>query len=409
MTETINYNTSNLIAGQILTEQVALAADTYYQGMLLEVTAPVTVTPGANTGDGTVTLASGTDEAVTGSYTLTCVDGAGGDAKTIGAAVADPGNTGNGTVTIPALVGTSAKVGNYVLACIAVRGTPASIAGAVADPGNTGNGTIAAPTYGTATKAGAYILTCIDATVLGSEIFSVTDPDGVRLQDATVGVAYNNAHIAFTITAGGIGFAVADFFTVTVVMQHGGLFELTDPDNNTISDNILLPGTPGGTVAVTGGGISFTLTDGAVDFASGDFFSIPVSGSHGGVFRLVDPNGWVLDRGITLPGTPGGTVVYADGQVEFTLTDGATDFITGDSFTLAVGSAQTYRAITNRNLRAIYNDQNARVLAAPGYGYAIVSGTVFEGGLRTDLNAEITLTPAQRLAYQKQGFFVKPR
>ena len=31
----VTYNTENLIAGEIVTDQVALAADTYYKGMLL--------------------------------------------------------------------------------------------------------------------------------------------------------------------------------------------------------------------------------------------------------------------------------------------------------------------------------------------------------------------------------------
>jgi len=56
--------------------------------------------------------------------------------------------------------------------------------------------------------------------------------------------------------------------------------------------------------------------------------------SHGGVFKLVDPNGMLVATDITMtPGAGGATVVKVAG-LQFTITDGSTDFIVGDSFTL---------------------------------------------------------------------------
>ncbi len=60
--------------------------------------------------------------------------------------------------------------------------------------------------------------------------------------------------------------------------------------------------------------------------------------AHGGVFKLVDPNGVTVATDITMtPGAGGATVIKVAG-LQFTITDGSTDFIVGDSFTLTVAS-----------------------------------------------------------------------
>lgn len=85
----------------------------------------------------------------------------------------------------------------------------------------TGNGTMTGVLGGRETKIGIYKAICIDASISGSEIFAVYDPDGVRLEDATVGVAYSNNHISFTINDGTTDFIVGDYFTVTVAAGSG--------------------------------------------------------------------------------------------------------------------------------------------------------------------------------------------
>lgn len=100
-----------------------------------------------------------------------------------------------------------------------LRGTPMgkiTIGTAAATAGtNTGNGTISAIANEKGIKVGSYSLIATSATA-----FSVFDPNGARLKDATVGVAYSD-QIGFTITAGATAFAAGDSFAVAVASGSG--------------------------------------------------------------------------------------------------------------------------------------------------------------------------------------------
>lgn len=76
---------------------------------------------------------------------------------------------------------------------------------------NTGNGTIGSLTAGSGVKVGTYNLVATSATN-----FTVTDPEGTALSAATVGTAYSNSGLGFTITAGGTAFVAGDSFEVEV-------------------------------------------------------------------------------------------------------------------------------------------------------------------------------------------------
>ena len=76
---------------------------------------------------------------------------------------------------------------------------------------NTGNGTIGSLAASAGVKLGAYQLKATNAAT-----FSVTDPEGNALPNATVGTPYANSGVAFTITAGGTAFAANDTFTLAV-------------------------------------------------------------------------------------------------------------------------------------------------------------------------------------------------
>ncbi|ANN70908.1 head decoration protein [Bordetella bronchialis] len=82
---------------------------------------------------------------------------------------------------------------------------------ATAGDDNTGNGTFGSITVGAAAKAGNYVLTATGATT-----FSVVDPEGNALPNVTVGTAYSQGGLGFTITAGGTAFAAGDTFTIDV-------------------------------------------------------------------------------------------------------------------------------------------------------------------------------------------------
>ena len=311
------YATGDLLKGQVMGKEMVIIG---------------TVSAITGTGNGTVTgyaLNAIGSPAKVGSYVLKCIDADSGDALS-GSSSAVTG-TGNGTVT--SVVPTApAKVGAYDLRCKdASEGGTAS--GSTVFTG-TGNGTSSAIVANANAIAGDYIILCIDATVSGSEIFSVTTPEGVHLEDLTVGVAYSNSHLGVTLTDGGTDFIVGDFWTVTMIVEHGGKFTLTDPDGIIIEDDLVLPGGAGGTLAVDSGGLAFTITDGGTDFAADDYFTITVVGAHGGKFSLTDPDGITIVDNIQLPGGAGGTIVFTGAGLAFTITDGSTDFVLNDFFTL---------------------------------------------------------------------------
>jgi len=82
----------------------------------------------------------------------------------------------------------------------------------VVTPGtNTGNGTVGTTSTGAGVKVGAYALKATSATV-----FSVTDPEGNALPNATAGTAYSQSGLNFTVTAGGTAFVAGDSFALTV-------------------------------------------------------------------------------------------------------------------------------------------------------------------------------------------------
>lgn len=202
-----------------------------------------------------------------GSYTVDSVPVSSADAISI---AADAGNTGNGTAgTITQ--GSLAKAGTYELNCIAATVDAAAATTSIAAGGsNTGNGTAGAITPGDETLDGDYVLTCYNADVSGSEIFEVVDPNGDRLDDLTVGVAYATEHFNVTISDGATDFIVGDTFTVTATAEVdavAGTFEVLDPDNFKMSDLTV-------DVAYDNGHFGVTISDGATNFVVGDKFTV---------------------------------------------------------------------------------------------------------------------------------------
>lgn len=60
--------------------------------------------------------------------------------------------------------------------------------------------------------------------------------------------------------------------------------------------------------------------------------------AEGGVFKLVDPNGATVATGLEMTPGAGGTTVFEVAGLQFTVTDGGTDFVAGDFFTLTVAA-----------------------------------------------------------------------
>lgn len=59
---------------------------------------------------------------------------------------------------------------------------------------------------------------------------------------------------------------------------------------------------------------------------------------NGGVLQLVDPNGAIVASDLIMTVGAGAATVFEAGGLQFTVTDGAADFIVGDFFTLTVAA-----------------------------------------------------------------------
>lgn len=86
---------------------------------------------------------------------------------------------------------------------------------AAADAGNTGDGTMGAITVAADALPGVYTLTIVD-TATDAGDFTVEKPDGVTDGAGTVAVAYSG-DVSFTLADGATDFAVGDKFYITVV------------------------------------------------------------------------------------------------------------------------------------------------------------------------------------------------
>ena len=88
-------------------------------------------------------------------------------------------------------------------------------AAATAFTGNTGNGAMGAITVSGAAKAGVYKLTIV-AAASDAGSFQVEDPGGVMVGTGDVAAAFSGGGLAFTLADGATNFAVGDGFNIAV-------------------------------------------------------------------------------------------------------------------------------------------------------------------------------------------------
>lgn len=86
---------------------------------------------------------------------------------------------------------------------------------ASADSGNTGDGTIGSISTLAGVKEGDYIITFIEPGTDAGD-FQVEDPDGENVGTGTVGSQFSGGGIQFTISDGATDFVAGDQFTITV-------------------------------------------------------------------------------------------------------------------------------------------------------------------------------------------------
>lgn len=98
-------------------------------------------------------------------------------------------------------------------------------ASAAADAGNTGDGTIGAITVGAGSKQGDYKLTFIEPGTDAGD-FQVEDPEGVNVGTGVVGTEFSGGGLTFTVSDGAADFVAGDQFTITVAEGSGKVVAL---------------------------------------------------------------------------------------------------------------------------------------------------------------------------------------
>lgn len=118
--------------------------------------------------------------------------------------------------------------------------TKAGTASAAAYAGNTGNGVMGAITVSAGSIAGVYKLTIIEpGTNLGS--FQVEDPLGIVVKTGVVGTAFSGGGLAFTLADGATDFVAGDGFNITVAAGSGKYVAYNDAavDGSEVAAGIL--------------------------------------------------------------------------------------------------------------------------------------------------------------------------
>jgi len=175
-----------------------------------------------------------------------------------------------------------------------------------ADGGNTGNGTMTGVAGDSKTESGdVYTVMCTKKQAVGTA--KIFDPNKNMIDNAEVGTGFTSEYINLTLNDGSIDFAKGDKFTCVATGA--------TPTTGTAGDDN------------TGNGTCASVTAGT-NCINGTYVAECIDAeTNGGIFELINPLGEKLAN-ITV-GTP-----YT-GEVNATISDGATDFVVGDFFTIA--------------------------------------------------------------------------
>jgi hypothetical protein len=110
--------------------------------------------------------------------------------------------------------------GNLTRGTLLGKITVGAATSAAKSGGNTGNGAMGSITVGTGAKAGVYTLRIVTAAADAGE-FQVKDPSGVVVGIGDVGVAFSGGGLSFTLADGANNFVVGDGFDITVAAGSG--------------------------------------------------------------------------------------------------------------------------------------------------------------------------------------------
>lgn len=143
--------------------------------------------------------------------------------------------------------------GEELLAAQVVGKVTKGAATAAAAAGNTGNGTMGAITVGAGAKAGDYTLTIVEpGTNLGT--FVVEDPAGIIVGTGVVATAFAGGGLGFTLADGATDFVAGDLFTITVAAGSGEVvaYDQDATDGSEVAAGIAYDAYDASSAAVTG-------------------------------------------------------------------------------------------------------------------------------------------------------------
>jgi len=111
----------------------------------------------------------------------------------------------------------------------------------------------------------------------------------------------NGTCTAGTVVAGQNVPKVGNYkLTCVTAITNGGTFRLDDPDGQEVAGSLTLTVGAGAATVLKAGGLQFTVTDGSTDFVVGDFFTLPIA-ANGTNGKLVPFNPATGAGGAQLP------------------------------------------------------------------------------------------------------------
>lgn len=130
---------------------------------------------------------------------------------------------------------------------------------------------------------------------------------------------------------------VGDYvLTCTEAVTHGGIFKISDPNGATIATGLAMTASTGAATVFEVGGLTFTLTDGATDFVAADFFTISVAAGSGSVIKLdktaVDGSADIYGV-LTEAVTTDGATQVSSVYLEGKFNSGVVTFVSGTAYT----------------------------------------------------------------------------
>lgn len=197
---------------------------------------------------------------------------------------------------------------NYLAGMVLGKITTGATATSAAMGTNTGNGTMGAVTLTTVpTQIGTY-----DVTFTAATAFTVTAPNGATATGST-GSAFSGLGLGFTITAGSTAMVAGDGFDIVTTAKVGAASAAATAKASNTGDATC------GTVSCNGPAAQVGVYK----------VVIVEPGTNVGTFYVEAPDGTLVGDGVVATG-------FSGGGLSFTLADGSTDFVSGDSFAITV-------------------------------------------------------------------------